>query len=138
VMRADVVDDLRYVFAKAFADKFPLHSMNLVETYQGSDVKAMRDDNTSAFNCRHVTGDPTRLSQHSYGNAIDINTKRNPYVTGKKVYPHSGKKYLDRSPLLPGMIGRKSALVKAFAHERWKWGARWSHPDYQHFSANGG
>lgn len=138
VMRANVVDDLRYVFAKAFADKFPLHSMNLVETYQGSDVKAMRDDNTSAFNCRHVTGNPTRLSQHSYGNAIDINTKRNPYVTGKKVYPHSGKKYLDRSPLLTGMIGRKSALVKAFAHERWKWGARWSHPDYQHFSSNGG
>ena len=44
----------------------------------GSDLAAMRADNTSAFNCRTVTGNPYRLSQHSYGNAIDINTVRNP------------------------------------------------------------
>ena len=57
----------------------------------------MAAGNTSAFNCREVTGNPYRLSQHSYGNAIDINTFENPYVTSSKVYPAKAKKKKSRA-----------------------------------------
>ena len=58
----------------------------------------MRADNTSAFNCRPVTGNPYRVSQHSYGNAIDINTVRNPYVVGSRVFPGFARTYLRPLP----------------------------------------
>ena len=51
-----------------------------------------------------MVGNPYRLSQHSYGNAIDINTVENPYVTGSRVYPAGSRRYLDRSPYRRGMI----------------------------------
>ena len=66
---------------------FQIKKMYPADRYGGVDERAMRAGNTSAFNCRHVTGNPYRMSQHSYGNAIDINTFENPYVTGSQVYP---------------------------------------------------
>ena len=53
----------------------------------------MADGNTSAFNCRRVTGNPTKLSQHSYGNAIDINTRQNPYGTCCLIFPAGWEDY---------------------------------------------
>jgi hypothetical protein len=103
-----------------------------------SDIAAMKADNTSAFNCRPVTGNPYRVSQHSYGNAIDVNTVRNPYVVGSRVYPGFARPYLNRSRVRTGMITRGGVLATKMRQLGWPWGARWSHPDYQHFSANGG
>jgi len=138
IVRSSVVSEVTRVFAKSFAAKFPVRKMRRADYYKGSDEKAMADDNTSAFNCRHVTGNPTRLSQHSYGIAIDINPFENPYVTSSRVYPPGSGSYLKRSPYRKGMILRGGVIAKAFAAERWYWGARWRHPDYQHFSENGG
>jgi hypothetical protein len=107
-------------------------------TPMASDRAAMRAGNTSAFNCRPVTGNPYRVSQHSYGNAIDINTIKNPYVTGSRVYPANSRKYLDRSSYRRGMILHDGVVARRFRALGWLWGARWSHPDYQHFSSNGG
>ena len=95
VVRAAAVPDLVKVFTNAFSARFPLRSMRPSDVFYAggrrtptqSDLAAMRADNTSAFNCRPVTGNPYRVSQHSYGNAIDINTVRNPYVVGSRVYP---------------------------------------------------
>jgi len=134
------------VFSAALEDGFPIRSMRPVDRYyrQGrrtptqSDLAAMRAGNTSAFNCRPVTGNPYRVSQHSYGNAIDVNTIENPYVTGSGVYPATSRRYLDRSPYRRGMILRAGVVARRFARHGWPWGARWAHPDYQHFSANGG
>lgn len=138
VARTSVVGDLKRVFRKAFAARFPIRRMNPADVYNGSDVRAMAADNTSAFNCRKVTGNPYRLSQHSYGNAIDINTVENPYVTSSRVYPTRGRSFLDRSRARKGMILRRGAVARTMARQGWRWGARWSHPDYQHFSSNGG
>ena len=33
---------------------------------------------------------------------------------------------------------RVGVLATTMQRVGWPWGARWSHPDYQHFSANGG
>jgi hypothetical protein len=107
-------------------------------TPMASDRAAMRAGNTSAFNCRPVTGNPYRVSQHSYGNAIDVNTIKNPYVTGSRVYPASSREYLDRSSYRRGMILHDGVVARTFRSLGWMWGARWSHPDYQHFSSNGG
>ena len=98
----------------------------------------MAADNTSAFNCRSVTGNPYRLSQHAYGIAIDINTVRNPYVTASRVYPSFAREYLDRSHARPGMLYYDGVVARTFRSFGWLWGARWAHPDYQHFSINGG
>ncbi|MDQ1605381.1 MAG: hypothetical protein QOE01_3226 [Actinomycetota bacterium] len=138
IIRDWAADDMKRVFKRAFAARFPIRRMNPVDVYQGSDVVAMEHDNTSAFNCRKVTGNPYRLSQHSYGNAIDINTFENPYVTGSTVYPSGSGIYLNRSNARKGMITRRGSIASGMRAEGWLWGARWSHPDYQHFSSNGG
>jgi hypothetical protein len=146
VVRASVVPAITNVFKAAFASRFPVRSMKPTDAFYAggkrtptqSDVAAMRADNTSAFNCRPVTGNPYRVSQHSYGNAIDINTVRNPYVVGSRVYPGFARTYLNRSHVRKGMITRRGVVASRFRSLGWPWGARWSHPDYQHFSSNGG
>jgi D-alanyl-D-alanine carboxypeptidase/Bacterial Ig domain len=146
VVRAGAVSDIVTVFRAAFGARFPVRSMRPADAFYAggrrtptqSDVAAMRADNTSAFNCRPVTGNPYRVSQHSYGNAIDINTVRNPYVVGSRVYPGFAGTYLNRSHVRPGMLTRRGVVATKMRQLGWPWGARWSHPDYQHFSSNGG
>jgi len=124
-------------FRRAHTAKFPIRQMRPVDIWQGNDVRAMEADNTSAFNCRKVTGNPYRLSQHSYGNAIDINTRENPYVTASRVYPSGSRTYLNRRNVRKGMIVSSGPIARGMRAEGWPWGARWSRPDYQHFSSNG-
>lgn len=146
VVSAGAVRHLREVFQRAFDARFPLRSMRPADAFYAggrrtptqSDLAAMRADNTSAFNCRPVTGNPFRVSQHSYGNAIDINTVRNPYVVGSRVFPSFARTYLDRRNVRTGMITSGSVIASTMRGNGWPWGARWSDPDYQHFSANGG
>ncbi|HSV37839.1 MAG TPA: M15 family metallopeptidase [Nocardioidaceae bacterium] len=146
IVAASAVPAIRAMLTKALARRFPFRRLIPTDRYYAdgrraptqSDLAAMRADNTSAFNCRTVTGNPYRLSQHAYGTAIDINTVRNPYVTASHVYPSFAREYLDRSHRRPGMIFRDSIVASTFRSFGWWWGARWAHPDYQHFSTNGG
>jgi hypothetical protein len=126
------------VFEALFEAGFPIRRMRPMYHYGGSDDASMADDNTSAFNCRPVTGGSGGFSQHSYGHAVDINTVENPYVRGKKVLPPAGAEFLDRLDVRPGMIVADGPVVAAFAAAGWRWGGSWSSlKDYQHFSANG-
>ena len=146
VLRAGEVRAVTKVLKAAFAREFPIRKMRPADhfyaggrrTPSGSDKAAMRAGNTSAFNCRPVTGNPYRVSQHSYGNAVDINTRENPYVTRSRVYPPGSRRYLDRSPYRRGMIVADGVVHNKFRALGWAWGGRWGHPDYQHFSSNGG
>jgi D-alanyl-D-alanine carboxypeptidase-like protein/Big-like domain-containing protein len=146
VVRAGEARAVVKVLKAAFAQGFPIRRMRPADhfyaggrrTPSGSDKAAMRAGNTSAFNCRPVTGNPYRISQHSYGNAVDINTRENPYVTSSRVYPAGSRRYLDRSPYRRGMIVAGGVVHRKFQALGWAWGARWGHPDYQHFSSNGG
>ena len=137
VVRSNVVSAITAVFMAAHAKAWPIHRLTPVEAYQGSDPASMRADNTSAFNCRKVTGNPYRLSQHSYGNAIDINPFENPYVTASKVYPEGSGTYLNRGNHRKGMLRRGDPVESTMRSLGWPWGARWQYPDYQHFSVNG-
>jgi D-alanyl-D-alanine carboxypeptidase len=140
VVNAAVVTSVTRVFARLYADRFPVHRMEPVAAYGGNDNRSMAADNTSAFNCRYaVATGPKRWSVHAYGEAIDVDPLENPYLEAGTVYPPAGRRYLDRSDVRPGMAVPGGELIAAFAAVGWRWGGRWSgSPDYQHFSATGG
>ncbi len=138
VVHREAVVPLLHVFGKAYAARFPIRRMRVMAAYGGSDARAMADDNTSAFNCRPVTGDPRKLSRHAWGDAVDINPVENPYVDLHGTsHPPNGRDHLDRDRGRPGMIRSGDAVARAFEEVGWSWGDRWSNPDYQHISANG-
>ena len=89
-------------FGKLFAERFPIRRMQLVEAYGGRDDASMADDNTSAFNCRPITGTTDRFSIHSYGQAIDINTVENPYVSGPPCCPRPAASTSTGRTCVPG------------------------------------
>jgi hypothetical protein len=139
VVHRDAVPAIRQVFGKLFRKRFPIRRMRLVDDYGGSDPDSIEADNTSAFNCREVTGGGG-WSQHAYGRAIDVNPIENPYVYADGTTSHrASRPYLDRRIRRRGMARRRGVLVRAFRHAGWGWGGRWPGPtDYQHFSATGG
>ncbi len=137
VVHADQVPRLLKVFARLHEGRFPIARMVRVDVFGGSDGASMDANNTSAFNCRRVTGG-TDWSEHAYGRAVDINPVQNPYVSGSTVLPTAGRAYLDRGNRRPGMIGSGDPVVQSFAAEQWAWGGAWSSSrDYQHFSRSG-
>jgi hypothetical protein len=137
VVAASVADAVLDVFRRLYAARFPLAKARLIDEYGASDDASMADDNTSAFNCRAITGG-TSWSEHSYGDAVDINPVENPYVSGATVLPPAGAAYTDRGDERPGMIVDPGPVTGAFRVHGWTWGGTWTSPkDYQHFSANG-
>jgi D-alanyl-D-alanine carboxypeptidase-like protein len=138
VVHRDVAKDVLDVFGSLFDARFPIRRMRLVDAYGGNDDRSMAADNTSAFNCRPVTGGSS-WSEHAYGRAIDLNPLENPYVTaGGTVLPSGGARFTDRSRQAKGMIHAGDAVVRAFASIGWMWGGSWSGTvDYQHFSSTG-
>ena len=124
------------VFRQLYDDGYPIASLRLVDDFGGSDDRSMAANNTSAFNCRAVTGG-VEFSEHSYGTAIDLNPVQNPYVLGTLVSPEQGRSYVGR-PAAAGVIHAGDRVVAAFDRIGWRWGGAWTSPiDYQHFSASG-
>jgi poly-gamma-glutamate synthesis protein (capsule biosynthesis protein) len=137
VVHADVADGVVAVFRALFEAGYPIRSMRLVDDFAASDDASMAADNTSAFNCRAITGG-TEWSQHAYGRALDLNPIENPYVLGRSVHPREGRAFADRA-VGPGVIQPGDEVVQAFAAIGWSWGGSWASPiDYQHFSLTGG
>lgn len=127
------------VFRRLFRARFTIKRMELVDEYGADDDRSMAANNTSAFNCRAVTGG-SGWSQHSYGWAIDINPVQNPYIASDRtVLPPAGAEWVERTQNVRGMIHDGDVVVRAFAAIGWEWGGHYrSIKDYQHFSATGG
>lgn len=137
VVAASQVTRLAGVFSDLYANRFPIERMVPVDAYGGDDQASMRANNTSAYNCRTVAG-TSKLSNHAFGLAVDVNPLHNPYVRGDSVDPPEGRPWADRSRRDPGMIHPGDATVQAFADRGWQWGGYWSSgQDYQHFSTSG-
>lgn len=119
---------------------FRIARMKLVDAYGGDDDASMAANNTSAFNCRYIGG-TTKLSEHAFGTAIDINPVQNPYVTKAGTYPSLGEAYdeaHERKPGVTGIILDGDAVTKAFKDAGWSWGGNWkTKKDFQHFSLTG-
>ena len=135
IVRTDLTGEVTRAFGRTLSARFPITKMRNPNAYGGNDPRQMRADNTSGFNCRSVVGNPYRRSPHSYGIAIDVNPRQNPYrdVTGRW-WPENGTGYIDRTPRRGGMLTSGSTLVRTLQAEGFFWGGRWSPGrDYQHF-----
>lgn len=137
VVHDAVATDVREAFGQIYHARFQIRRIHPVDAYGGDDDRSMAYNNTSAFNCRRVSGTSV-WSEHSYGTAIDINPIQNPWVKGSSVDPPAGRDWTDRSSVTPGMITDGDVVVRAFAAKGWKWGGHWqSSKDYQHLSLSG-
>ncbi|GAA3046194.1 D-alanyl-D-alanine carboxypeptidase [Actinokineospora globicatena] len=134
VVAKEVAGEVVWVFGELYRARYPIERMVTVEKYDADDDLSMAANNTSAFNCRPITGG-TEWSNHSYGRAIDINPVLNPYISGSgAVYPPNGAPYVDRTRTDPGLIHAGDATLRAFERRGWDWGGYWTTPiDYQHF-----
>jgi peptidoglycan LD-endopeptidase CwlK len=135
VLDAELVSDVKKVFALALKDRFPVYSVIPIsdkrfrKENRWDDELSMEANNTSSFNYREVTGGG-RLSNHAYGRAVDINTFLNPYIKGDTVLPH-GAAY---DPKVAGTFTADNPIVREFLRLGWAWGGNWTSPrDYQHF-----
>ncbi|MCC6809882.1 MAG: M15 family metallopeptidase [Deltaproteobacteria bacterium] len=134
VVAAAVAPEIVEIFSELYAAKFPIESMRLIDEFGADDDRSMDANNTTAFNCRPMTGKSTGFSKHSYGRAIDINPKTNPYVAKTLVSPKSGEAYVDRTKTYVGGIVENGVCERAFVKRGWAWGGAWKSPkDYQHF-----
>jgi D-alanyl-D-alanine carboxypeptidase len=139
VVHRTAAADVVTVFHTLYRQRFPIRRMTPVDAYGGSDDASMANDNTSGFNCRDaVNNGPAKWSAHAYGKAVDVNPVENPYLLDGDVLPPAGRGYTVRGSYRAGMAMARGPLVKAFAAVGWTWGGRWSDPDYQHFSSDGG
>jgi hypothetical protein len=136
VVRRGQAEEVLGAMSRLFDVGFPIKRMQRVDRFGGSDRRSMNHNNTSAFNCRTVTGPSEEWSRHAYGTAIDLNPVQNPYVSSSgQVLPKRGRPFVDRTRDHPGMIHAGDVVVDAFADIGWEWGGAWSSiKDYMHFS----
>ena len=117
--------------------RFPIGSMLPIANFAGDDHASMLANNTSGFNCRTVAG-TSKLSEHAYGRAVDINPFQNPWVSGSKTDPAEAAAFADRSRRDPGLFHDGDDSVNAMERAGWRWGGHWATSrDYQHFSTSG-
>lgn len=133
----DVAEELGEVFGEVFSLGFPIEKMRPIDLYDGADEASMRDNNSSAFNCRFKTG-KQELSVHAFGRALDLNPVQNPYETASGlVLPPNAAAFARRGGHRvdhPGALHSDSGVVRAFEAKGWHWGGRWTEPvDWQHF-----
>jgi peptidoglycan L-alanyl-D-glutamate endopeptidase CwlK len=129
VVHKKVVQDIEEIFKFIQESRFPINKVVPISAYDWSDENSTKDNNTSAFNYRFISG--TRvISKHAYGLAIDINPLLNPYIKNGTSIP-AGSIY---DTTKAGTISSGSQLVQEFKSRGWKWGGDWKNlKDYQHF-----
>ena len=133
-----IANDLLEIFRELYRQKYPIQRIRLIDDYEAEDERSMRDNNTSCFCYRKVSG-TTKLSKHATGMAVDINTLYNPYVrTGKDgrriVEPATATPYVNRRKSFPYKIVKGDLLHRLFLQHGFKWGGSWhTMKDWQHF-----
>lgn len=128
ICNKQVADELKEIFKELYVMKFPIFQINPVSKFNNDDIESVKNNNTSCFNFRLVIGS-TKLSDHSTGNAIDINPIQNPWV-----HPTAHKiegVIREYNPDAKGTITPE--IVSIFKSKGWSWGGDWRNPDYQHF-----
>lgn len=126
--------ELSSIFDSLLSIRFPIESVRPISNFGWSDDRSMANNNTSCFNYRTIAHS-SRISQHAYGRAIDINPFQNPYVSTSG---NSQPEMASYNPDAKGTITQSSRVVEIFKHYGWGWGGNWrGSKDYQHFSKNG-
>ena len=138
VCAASISQDLLEIFKALYVAAYPIEKMRLIDYYYGDDEASMYDNNSSCFNQRSITAGG-KTSKHSYGVAVDINPKYNPYYkvkgVGKAIVrPEGSSDYLHREETFPYKIVKGDLCYRLFKQHGFHWGGDWlSGKDYQHF-----
>lgn len=126
-------EDIIAIFEFIKELKFPINKVIPIVRYNWSDDASMSDNNSSAF-CYRFVANTTRLSNHSFGRAIDINPFQNPVVYANGKISPAGAKY---DPEEAGTFHKDHPVVKEFKKRGWRWGGDFtSFKDYHHFDKN--
>ena len=127
--------------AEMYRRELPIRAMYRVDrfgwsnrSHGGNDYASMAAGNTSAFNCRDVTGRPGRRSPHSWGGSLDVNTWENPYRSAQGIVPNTW--WQSRSNPRVAWRSRSHAVVKVMARHGLTW--TYGNGDTQHFDFVGG
>lgn len=141
IVHKEVADEVALIFSELYEIGYPVRQMRLVADFAANDWQSIEADNTSAFNCRPMTGKKKKWSKHAYGKAIDINPIENPYINKKGYISHKASwKYKKRvhkndTPADKAVLLKNDKATKIFEKYGWKWGGDWrTIKDYQHFS----
>lgn len=130
VLDSTIAGAVEEIFGELLILKFPIEKVIPMTTYGWSDGDSMEDNNSSAFNYRVIYG-TDRLSNHSFGCAVDINPKLNPYVIEDGTTFPANASY-DSSK--PGTITKECGVVELFTERGFEWGGNWkTKKDWQHF-----
>jgi len=126
------------IMRKLFDARYPIQRMVLPDVYDADDEAQMRDNNSSCFCYRPISG-TAKLSKHARGLAVDINTLYNPYYKDQEggtryVQPATAVEYCDRTKSFPYKIDHDDLCFKLFTEAGFEWGGDWtSCKDFQHF-----
>lgn len=122
--------------AEMFRRDLPIRAMYRVDRFGwgrrsrgGDDYGSMAAGNTSAFNCRDVTGRPGVRSPHSYGRSLDLNTWENPYRSARGIVPNSW--WQGHSHPRVAWRSRSHRVVRLMARHGFRW--TYGNGDTQHF-----
>ena len=133
-----IADKLLAIFRELYKAHYPIQRIRLADEYDADDERQMRDNNTSCFCYRNVSGSQN-LSKHARGLAIDINPLYNPYIRYRKdgsqiIEPANAKPYADRSKSYRYKIEKGDLCYRLFIKFGFTWGGSWrTMKDYQHF-----
>jgi hypothetical protein len=133
-----IAQDFLEIFRQLYQARYPIEKIRLIDDYDADDEQSMRDNNTSSFCYRTVSG-TKKLSKHALGLAVDINTRYNPWVRKgadgrQQVSPDNGRPYANRQKSYPYKIVKGDLLYRLFIQHGFRWGGNWrSMKDYQHF-----
>jgi hypothetical protein len=130
VVNIAVKEDLTEAFKIAKKIKFPIHKMIPIVKLKWDDDESMKQNNSSAFNYRFIAG-TTRLSNHSFGRAVDINPRQNPVIySDGRISPVGARYDIGES----GTFSKDNEFVIFLKSKGWRWGGEWtSLKDNHHF-----
>ncbi|HFU77057.1 MAG TPA: M15 family peptidase [Epsilonproteobacteria bacterium] len=140
IVNNKIADITCKIFQELYNIKYPIEKIHPVSYYNANDELSMKNNNTSAFNCRLMTGSSSKWSNHSYGLAIDINPLINPYLSKHgNVSPKNAKRFVLRKHTSNNVFDKAKLVkgdttIKVFKHYGFIWGGDWkSIKDFQHF-----
>lgn len=134
VIHNQLVNDVKELFSYLVTlpeeQHFPIASIKPIIMFNNDDEASMQANNSSGFNYRNIEGQD-KLSNHSYGLAIDLNPQQNPVIIDGKITQPSNGEY---NPEVPGTLFEGHPVVKFLKDRGWEWGGDWkTKKDYQHF-----
>lgn len=140
IVHKEVADEVVAIFSELYRIGYPIRQMRLVSDFNANDWQSIDADNTSAFNCRAVTGNKKKWSKHAYGRAIDLNPLENPYLSHTGHISHKGslqyrqRRHKNNTPNDHAVLLKYDKTTQIFKTYGWSWGGDWrTIKDYQHF-----